>query len=132
MNLAWVNDPDFELSQDGWCIRSNGESIIADIMVDSVLDSPKIKSVCSSIIKKLLENDIIEAVHDDLGVSTNKDGYIKSTNVDREIPIALLGRLAKGTIIGVDAILECYGTRAQHWASKAARRHINWMDHADQ
>ncbi|WP_262486210.1 hypothetical protein [Gillisia marina] len=36
--------------------------------------------------------------------------------------MAVLGRLSKGSVIGVDAILECFGPRVTDWAKAAAKR----------
>ncbi|MEO9891090.1 FAD/NAD(P)-binding protein [Aurantibacter sp.] len=127
MNLEMANNPEFDLTEDGWQINLNGKSLTANIMIDSVLDAPKIEAVAAPIIKKMLSNNLIEAVHDQLGVATDENGYVQSTKKDNQIPIAVLGRLAKGTIIGVDAILECFGLRPQQWATEAANRHTKWL-----
>ncbi|MBM1104662.1 FAD/NAD(P)-binding protein [Aurantibacter crassamenti] len=129
MNLEMVNNPTIELSDKGWNFELNGKTAIADIMIDSVLDAPKIEAVDSPIIKNMLSNDLIEAVHDDLGVATDENGYVISSQKNTEIPIAVLGRLAKGTIIGVDAILECFGTRPQVWATEAVNRHLKRLQY---
>jgi len=97
-------------------------------MIDSVLDPPQIKSVRSSIVENLLVDDLIKVVHNKLGVETGESGYLISQNKEKEIPIALLGRLAKGTIIGVDALLECFGSRPRQWAKQAAKNHIDWLN----
>lgn len=128
MNLDWVNNPDFKLTDKGWKFLLDSKSITADIMIDSVLDAPQIKSVNSPVVSHLLANDLIEAIHDDFGIKTGEDGYVISNNTFYNIPIALLGRLAKGTIIGVDAILECFGERPKKWAIEAANRHIDWLN----
>ena len=97
-------------------------------MIDSVLDSPQIKLVRSPIVRNMFDDDLIKVVHDDLGVETNEHGYLISKNTDKKIPKALLGRLAKGTIIGVDAILECFGSRPLQWAKEATNNHIDWLN----
>ncbi|MRX62608.1 FAD/NAD(P)-binding protein [Maribacter luteus] len=128
LNLNWVNSPDIDLTEDGWSFKSVNESITVNIMIDSVLDSPKIKAVNSPVVKSMISDQLIEAVHDDLGVTTDSNGYLIPKNKDTKIPIALLGRLAKGTIIGVDAILECYGERPRKWAKQAADNHTDWLN----
>jgi len=128
LNLDMVNNPNIELTKEGWRFLVSGKSITATIMIDSVLDSPDIKSVRSPIVKNMLVDDLIKIVHDNLGVKTDEYGYLISKNIDKKIPIALLGRLAKGTIIGVDAILECFGSRPQQWAKQASANHINWLN----
>jgi uncharacterized NAD(P)/FAD-binding protein YdhS len=127
MNLDFVNDPEISLSPEGWQLVSNGKRIMTNLMINSVLDAPQIKSVDSPIVKNLLSNGLIKAVHDDFGVMTTENGYLIPKDNEGAIPIALLGRLAKGSIIGVDAILECFGKRPENWASESAKRHINWL-----
>jgi len=122
MTLQFVNNPEIEVSPKGWLLTSNEKTITVDMMINSVLAAPQIKSVDSPIIKNMLSNDLIKAVHDDFGVLTNENGYLIPEDSDEVLPIALLGRLAKGTIIGVDAILECFGSRPEDWADEAANR----------
>ncbi|WP_341224850.1 FAD/NAD(P)-binding protein [uncultured Arcticibacterium sp.] len=122
MNLELANNPAFELTSEGWHIELKENSQIANMMIDSVLDAPKIEAVNAPIVEKLLSKDFIEAIHDDLGIDTFENAYVKSANTNTNVPIALLGRLAKGTIIGVDAIAECFGERPKKWAKEAANR----------
>lgn|GEM_PF-224796 len=116
----YVNDPDIETSPHGWKLQSSGKQKIVSMMVDSVLDSPQIKNVCTDLVTDLLDDKIIKPVHDEYGVTTTENAYLVSKG-DTVVPIALLGRLAKGTVIGVDAILECFGTRADNWAESAVQ-----------
>lgn len=127
LNLTLANDPAIELSDQGWKLSKYGNSSTVSMMIDSVLDSPKIKAVKSPIVKALTSQDLVEAVHDDLGVVTDDNGYLIPLKSDQIIPIAFLGRLAKGTVIGVDAILECFGPRPRQWAKEASNRHVNWL-----
>lgn len=128
LNLDIVNNPNIELTNDGWKFEHSSKSITATIMIDSVLDSPKIKAVSSPLVQNMFDDGFIKIVHDDLGVTTNKNGYLISSNKNQKVPIALLGRLAKGTVIGVDAILECFGMRPRQWAKQATKNHIDWLN----
>ena len=128
LNLDMVNDPTIKLTNTGWQLEHSGKSITATILIDSVLDSPKIKAVTSPLVENMLEDGFINVVHNDLGVTTNENGYLISRTKNQKIPIALLGRLAKGTVIGVDAILECFGERPRQWAQQAAQNHIDWLN----
>ncbi len=121
VTFTHVADPEIMLSPYGWKLQTDDEQQIVSMMVDSVLDSPQIVKVCTDLVTDLLEDDIIHPVHDDYGVTTREDAYIISAD-DRPVPLALLGRLAKGTVIGVDAILECFGARAENWASAAVKQ----------
>lgn len=127
MTFEFLKDPDISLTKKGWRVKSNGKSHTVDIMINSVLDPAEIKSVNSPLVKNLLSKELVKVVHDDLGVLTDENGYLIVKGNDVIIPIALLGRLAKGTIIGVDAILECFGIRPEKWACEASNRHINWL-----
>ena len=122
LNLEYVNNPEIELSENGWIIKSKNKNIVANIMINSVLDAPDITAVKSDLVKSLLYNESIKIVSDNLGVQTTKDGYLIEKDTENKLPIALLGRLAKGTVIGVDAILECFGDRPAEWAKAAVNR----------
>jgi len=120
LNLEVVKDPEINLTKTGWELAVHNKKHIANIIIDSVLDGPKIKDVNSPLITNLLDDELIQVVHDELGVVTDDHAYLISKNEEQTIPIALLGRLAKGSVVGVDAILECFGERPKNWAKKAA------------
>lgn len=121
LSLDYLSDPEVTISPDGWTLSNGSDQTQARVMVDAVLDSPKIKDVNSPLMQGLLKEGVLAPVHDDLGITTLKDGFIISHG-DKALPIAVLGRLAKGTIIGVDAILECFGQRPRDWAAAAVAR----------
>lgn len=131
MNLNFLNDPKINPSQHGWQLESEQQSTTVGIMINSVLDAPEIKSVDSPVVKNLLSNDLIKVAHDDFGVATDSNGYLIPKEKEDTIAIALLGRLAKGTIIGVDAILECFGRRPKDWAIEAAKRHLSYLQDSE-
>lgn len=125
LHLHLVNDPDIELTKKGWKLSKGNHSRTVSVMIDSVLDSPRVEKVNSPIIQHLLKDDLVQVVHDNLGIDTTAQGYVRSALEHKDVPIAILGRLVKGTIIGVDAILECFGQRPDSWASTAAKRYKN-------
>lgn len=122
LKLDQLDDPEIACDERGWTLAKGEVQVTATIMVNSVLDTPKIESVVSPFLSSLLDGSLMQAVHDDLGVLTDDAGYLKTAREDGVLPIALLGRLAKGTIIGVDAILECFGDRPEQWAQRAAAK----------
>jgi len=128
MTLEWVNNPEIDLSSKGWKLKSEEGIMIADMMINTVLDPPEIASVISPLIKNMRSKDLLQVVHNDFGAVTNESGYLMVGDDDGSLPIALLGRLAKGTIIGVDAILECFGSRPGMWAAEAADNYFKWLD----
>jgi len=122
LELDLVEDPEIKEVKSGWKLEKNTSKTIAQIMINSVLDAPKIKAVTSPLICNLLSHKLIEPIHSDLGINTHKNGCIEISEEKDFIPLAVLGRLAKGSVIGVDAILECFGPRVKDWAKDAAER----------
>ena len=122
LNLKFLGDPSISTDTSCWTLTANGRDFKALMMINAVLDSPKIKSVTANILTSLLKDGLIDPVHDDLGISTREDGYIETADGREDVPIAFLGRLAKGTVIGVDAIKECFGQRVKAWSREAVRK----------
>jgi len=122
IDLEWVNNPDIELNESGWTLSSSGKSITVDTMVNSVLDAPKILKVAKPLPKNLINASLVEPLHDALGIRTAEDGTIIFENSDVNYRLSVLGRLAKGTLIGVDAIAECFGRRSELWAEGVMNR----------
>jgi len=120
LNLSFLDNPDINLHSSAWELQKNEKKCSTQLMINSVLDSPKLLKTVTAVITNLLEDDLIQVAHDDLGILTNKNAYLISKKDESVLPIALLGRLAKGTVIGVDAILECFGPRSKDWAKQAA------------
>ncbi|WP_431134841.1 FAD/NAD(P)-binding protein [Psychroserpens mesophilus] len=117
LNLDYINDPKIELSDKGWnLINSKNNSIKTTLMIDSVLDAPKLLKVDSALIKQLLNDDLIQPIHSELGIETDSNGIVQSACVTYNSKISLLGRLSKGSIIGADSILECFGKQVEDWA----------------
>jgi len=122
LDLELAADPEITEVKNGWKLKKDKSQHTAQIMINSVLDAPKIMEVTSPIICDLLSNNLIEPIHSELGINTHMNGCIEISEEKEFIPLAVLGRLAKGSVIGVDAILECFGSRVNDWAKAAAQR----------
>jgi hypothetical protein len=118
LDLRFLNNPDIKCDTSGWRLSNGTDTLNFSVMIDAVLDAPKIKAVNSPLLMSLLGDGLLKSVHDDFGVATTPDAFVVN-ELDAEVPIAMLGRLAKGTVIGVDAILECFGKRPEAWARAA-------------
>ncbi|WP_179334978.1 FAD/NAD(P)-binding protein [Winogradskyella costae] len=117
LTLDFVTDPNIDLVAEGWTLtNSESKSVTCSVMINSVLDAPKLLDINTPLIKNLLQNDLIQPIHSKLGIETSPDGYVITPEDKDDVPIAVLGRLAKGSVIGVDAILECFGPRIEDWA----------------
>jgi len=123
--LDFVEDPDIICDSRGWTLTSGEQSVTASVMVDSVLDGPRLLDVVSPLITDLLRDSAIQPVHDKLGIATREDATVCPAQRDLGATLSVLGRLAKGTVVGVDAILECYGDRPRRWAEGARDRLAN-------
>lgn len=120
--LDFVENPDITVTKTGWKLKKNSKTITTQVMVDTVLDSPKLKKVKSPIVKSLLYDSLVKPLHSDLAIGTYKNALVQLGSDKTQIPLAILGRLAKGTLIGVDAILECFGLRSELWAEGVTKR----------
>ncbi len=114
LDLNYVNNPDIITNSNGWTLRKDHQEQDVDIMINSVLDSPELLKVTTPLVVNLLKDNIIKPIHTDLGIDTNTNGIVVSKS--KALHIAILGRLAKGSVVGVDAILECFGPRINDWA----------------
>ena len=117
LNLDFVNDPKITPVKNGWQLEKNNKTVVAQVMVNSVIDAPQIVAVSSGLIQQLLADKRIDPVSYKLGLHTLEDGRIISQGGNTHQNIALLGRLAKGSIVGVDDLIECFGKPARKWAA---------------
>jgi len=124
LSLAYVNDPGIDTQhRQGWIISSEEHKLTAQLMIDTVLDSTTVTEVNSPLFKSLIDQHLIEPAHPGLGVAVRADGtVIVNERANHLPPIAVLGRLAQGSLVGVDAILECFGERQDSWASGVIER----------
>jgi len=116
LNLSLLINPEIKLTESGWIFAKDINSISVETMVNSVLDAPQILKVAEPLPKGLIKGATVEALHDKLGIRTRQDAIVEFDKKDVNYPLAVLGRLAKGTLIGVDAIAECFGIRSEIWA----------------
>tara|TARA_R110002049_G_scaffold302713_2_gene496071 strand:+ start:12708 stop:14453 length:1746 start_codon:yes stop_codon:yes gene_type:complete len=123
MTVKAVDDPDIECTENGWVLDGSNTDYTANVMINSVLDSPKVLMTDTPLIKQLLKDKYVFPIHKDLGIKTNKNGMVSYTSKEHELPpIAVLGRLAQGTLLGVDAVLECFGKRSRFWSKDVLKR----------
>ena len=117
-----ANDPKISETGNGWKLSNKKDAINCEVILNSILDSPHLLKVNSSIIKKLLTNDIIEPIHSEFGIRTQSNGLVSRLNDKELLPLAFLGRLCQGSVLGVDAILECFNVRVENWAKGVLER----------
>ncbi|SFD34175.1 FAD/NAD(P)-binding protein [Algibacter pectinivorans] len=119
----FVDNPDIKTTNKGWKLTNkDGDTISTNIMINSVLDAPQLLKVNAPLVTSLLKNDLIQPIHTKLGIDTLENGQVISTIKDHNLPIFILGRLCKGSVIGVDALLECFGKRIEDWADAFVKK----------
>jgi len=127
LDLSFMHDPDITLSSEGWTLESDGQSVNTSCMINTVVDPPKLLEVRSPLVRQLLRDDAIRARHETLGIHTKSNGQVLSDRPGTELPLYLLGRLAKGSVIGVDSIVESFGQRIDDWAEECAGRMKSYL-----
>jgi len=116
-----VDDPDIELVDSGWRLHDGESSITAQVMIDTVLDPPRLRATCTPLVKCLKTQDIVKVVHEDLGARARQDGQllIDSGPVGG---MAAAGRLIVGTVFEGDALICCFGEELNDWARGVVER----------
>ncbi|WP_151674842.1 FAD/NAD(P)-binding protein [Patiriisocius marinus] len=126
LDLNYVSDPKVTTVSNGWKIENefeNNKEVIAGMMCNSVMDSPILKEFDSPIFDSLKKQNLITSVVNDLGVATRPDAtMISPQDNDEVVSISVVGRNAKGSVLGTDAILECFSPETQDWAKGIVSR----------
>lgn len=117
LRFVLADDPDIELSSSGWKLADNGQAVMASVMIDTVLASPATRRVSSPLVKNLHASGIWDVVDEKLGICTVREGYFeKQVSTPGAQKIALIGRLATGSVVEADALMECFGPELDSWA----------------
>ena len=123
LNLDFLDNPELELTDEGWKISKNGASVVVDTLINSVLDEPVLLEVVSPLFNNLRERKLVAAVHSELGVITDHTtGLVNPYQANSPVKIALPGSMAKGSEMGVDSISQAFGSKIEAWADVAVRR----------
>ncbi len=117
VSLDWIDDPEIRMDRSGWRLSSTKGEILTTAMINGVLSPPDISSVNSSVINQIREKCPVEQFFD-LGARTDSQGLVRGC----ERPVAILGRLAKGRILGSDSIRECFNDEPVRWAAGVLNR----------
>ncbi|RMA66547.1 FAD/NAD(P)-binding protein [Ulvibacter antarcticus] len=122
LELRYARDPDIKCVENGWELSEAKNKDTYNVMIDSVLDAPKLVAIDSGLIVNLKNSDLLSPVTSNLGVDTRKDGVVILSKKNENVFLTMLGRNCKGSVLGVDAILECFGSRIEDWAEGVADR----------
>lgn len=114
VDLRATDDPDIALTDRGW--RLHGGTVAdVDVMIDAVLPGPDLGALCDPLVAGLVGRGLITAAAPGLGARVAADG----TAIGRDGPaagLAVLGRMALGSVIAPDSIHDCFGATTDRWA----------------
>ncbi len=122
VDLRAVDHPDIRLVEDGWVLDGDAATLKAAAMVDAVLPSPALAPVTDPALVGLRDAGWLHAVAEGLGAATAADGQALTRDGRPAPGLAVLGRMASGSVIAVDSIHDCFGAAADRWAEGVARR----------
>lgn len=114
LNTEFVSDPNIKRSDKGWELSKNESSIYSTVLINSVMDNPDLSKMDTPLTNALKTQNLVHEVYDELGIQTN--AVAKAFNDKVDVPLYIIGRNAKGSILGADAILECFSPDIQAWA----------------
>ena len=116
LQLQYVKDPEIDITHKGWVLKSGSEELIATVMVNTVLADPDVAATTTDLINALCGMHGV-SVYDQLGFKTDPAGCIATDQ-----RLCVLGRLSKGSVLGTDAILECFNDQPRRWAAGLLER----------
>ncbi|MGB5981795.1 MAG: FAD/NAD(P)-binding protein [Nonlabens sp.] len=114
LNFDFVIDPEIELVDSGFQLSNDTESVTTMAMIDAILSGPDIKEVTDPLVQQLQKDGLAQQVHEKLGFHVDQD----ATHIvagQRIEGLYSLGRITKGSIYGVDAILEAFNEEKVKW-----------------
>lgn len=103
-------------------LRLTEKSLIATTMINTVLDPPHLLKVKSELIQNLIRDNLITPIHQEMGALTQANGLVINPGSKYLTNLAILGRLANGSVVGIDSLKECFGTRTKDWAKSVVKR----------
>ncbi|MEQ6201544.1 FAD/NAD(P)-binding protein [Sulfitobacter sp. HNIBRBA2951] len=122
VSLQTVDDPDIELTPNGWRLIEGDDDLLAPVMVDAVLPGPDLDSITDPLIKGAMDDGFITPVDDGFGATTLTDGSLVGQDGTAQEGLCLLGRLSLGSVIATDSLHDCFGASTHRWAAGIADR----------
>ena len=107
LNLKYVSDPEIELVEEGFQLKNDNSKITATAMIDAIIPAANLEEIDDPLVEHLVRNNLAEQVCENLGIRVDLD-HTHLIDGKRIEGLYSMGRIIKGNIIGVDAILECF------------------------
>lgn len=118
-----ADDPDIITGDCGWILQDDANRSTTDVMINTVLASPDLGDACSPLVKQLNKDRLLNpASSDNFGALIARDGTVLDAEGNTNKQVAFVGRLAIGSIVEADALMECFGPQLEDWASSLVSR----------
>jgi len=115
LDLRAVEHPDILLVDDGWRLSAEDGEATAAVMIDAVLASPELEHCTAPLIAQLRDAGMLVPVAEKLGARTTAKGRVLDA-AGKPVPgLSLIGRLAIGSVIAADDIVDCFGASMTRW-----------------
>ncbi|GAA0873112.1 FAD/NAD(P)-binding protein [Gangjinia marincola] len=116
---AFLDDPELKRVSGGWELNKGNKTVKASILINSVLNAPDMQHCSDPLIRQLFASGYVQAVHEGLGIETLATAQVVGKE---DVPLYALGRIAKGNVLGTDAILECFNREIPRMAKAVLAR----------
>jgi uncharacterized NAD(P)/FAD-binding protein YdhS len=117
-----AEDPKIRLTQDGWQLSEGDDSAQASVMIEAVLPAPDLSRIDDPLLAGLMRDGRVVACGKGLGARICADGLLMARDGQPQPGLAMLGRMALGSVIAADSIHDCFGAAADRWAEDVLKR----------
>lgn len=112
----FIKSPTVSMTDNGWKLKSSDHEVEVEAMVDAVLEPCSLAAVVDEAVAGLREEGHLSP--NPLGGATiTTKGQVVDKSGNPVQGLYLMGRLANGSVLGVDSIRHCFGEGTQRVAS---------------
>lgn len=122
LDLRAVEDPDIARADTGWRLSSDAGDATAGVMIDAVLPPADLARADAPLVARLRENGLLVAAGAGMGATVLADGTPIDQGGKPVEGLAVLGRMATGSVIAADSLHDCFGAAVERWAHAVAER----------
>ncbi len=121
LKFCIADDPDIEMGDGYWRLYDGQAHETAQVMLNTVLDSPILEKIDSPLVRALRAHALVEPVHEQLGAKASADGRLLCVTHSID-SLCAAGRLITGTVFEADALCNCFGDEIDSWAGGVVQR----------
>ncbi|MGB3591420.1 MAG: FAD/NAD(P)-binding protein [Nonlabens sp.] len=127
LTFEFADQPDVKLLKDEFLLVKDEKTLRLDCVVNSVLADPVLEKINDSLVDALTQQGLAIPVTKMLAIDTNSSAahQLYKGSSDK---IYSLGRITKGSVLGTDAILECFGENVGKWSKNFTEHYVNSTD----